>query len=221
MEFLTAAKAAERARNLLFASLLLWLGALMAWLMRADAALLHYFDTSHFFGSLRPVFEWYTDWGLFVFYAFFIGLLAYGVRNKRPLFKLAGLAYVYAQVFGTLLLVRLIKIGCGRPRPHVASVNDAVCQAPSLAHAFNSFPSSHAANVAVGAMFILLLLRSRVAALLALAAALFMALSRIAIVEHYLSDVLAGLAVGMTVAWVVMRVYLLPRWRAIETAATR
>lgn len=218
MEFLTSAEAAKRTRIILGASLLLWLGALMAWVTHADAALLEYFETSFFFGRLRPVFEWYTDWGTSVFYAFFIALLVYGARYKRALFTHAGLAYVYAQVLGTFLLVRLVKIGCGRPRPDVAAVHDALCQAPSLGHAFNSFPSSHAANAAVGAVFVFLLLRSRVAVLVALTAALFMALARIAIGEHYLSDVFAGLALGVTIAAVAMRVYLLPRWRAIETA---
>lgn len=221
MEFLTSEEATERTRIILRGSVLLWLGALTAWLIRADAALLQQFDTRPFFIGLRPVFEWYSDWGMFIFYAFFIALLMFGVRYKRPLFTQAGLAYVYAQLFGTFLLIRLIKFGCGRPRPHVATVHDALCQAPSLAHAFNSFPSSHAVNVAVGAMFIFFLLRSRVAALFALTAALLMALARIAIGEHYLSDVLAGLAFGVAIAAVVMRVYLLPRWRAIETAATQ
>ncbi len=221
MEFLTSEEATERTRIILRGSVLLWLGALTAWLIRADAALLQQFDTRPFFIGLRPVFEWYSDWGMFIFYAFFIALLMFGVRYKRPLFTQAGLAYVYAQLFGTFLLIRLIKIGCGRPRPHVATVHDALCQAPSLAHAFNSFPSSHAVNVAVGAMFIFFLLRSRAAALFALTAALLMALARIAIGEHYLSDVLAGLAFGVAIAAVVMRVYLLPRWRAIETAATQ
>lgn len=221
MEFLTSEEATERTRIILRGSVLLWLGALTAWLIRADAALLQQFDTRPLFIGLRPIFEWYSDWGMFIFYAFFIALLMFGVRYKRPLFTQAGLAYVYAQLFGTFLLIRLIKFGCGRPRPHVATVHDALCQAPSLAHAFNSFPSSHAVNVAVGAMFVFFLLRSRLAALFALTAALLMALARIAIGEHYLSDVLAGLAFGVAIAAVAMRVYLLPRWRAIETAATQ
>jgi membrane-associated phospholipid phosphatase len=221
MEFLTSQEATERTRIILRGSVLLWLGALTAWLIRADATLLEQFDTTPFFIRLHPIFEWYTDWGVFIFYVLFIALLMFGMRYKRPLFKQAGLAYVYAQLFGTFLLIRLIKIGCGRPRPHFATVHDALCQAPSLAHAFNSFPSSHAVNVAVGAMFVFLLLRSRVAALFALTATLFMALARIAIGEHYLSDVLAGLALGVAIAGFVMRVYLLPRWRAIETAATQ
>ncbi len=218
MKALTSAEAAERTRIVLGASILLWLGALMAWVFDADAAMLQYFETSLFFGRLRPVFEWFTDWGTSVYYVFFIALLVYGARYKHALFTRAAVAYLYAQVLGTFLLVRLLKIGCGRPRPDVAAVHDALCQAPSLDHAFNSFPSSHAANAAVGAVFVFLLLRSRIAAWVALTAALFMALARIAIGEHYVSDVLAGLALGVAIAAVAMRVYLLPRWKAIETA---
>jgi len=217
----TSTEAARRIRIALLGSILLWFGAWMAWQTRADTALFQQFKTSSIFIALRPVFVLYSEWGLFIFYVPFIALLVYGIYAKRPLFRLVGLAYLYAQVFGTLLLIEAIKIGCGRPRPHVASAHDVLCPAPSLVHAFNSFPSDHAVDVAVGAMFVLLLLRSRVAALLALTAALFMALARIAIGQHYLSDALAGLALGVAIAGIVMHVYLLPRWREIETSATQ
>ena len=218
---LSSTEAARRMQIALLGSILLWFGAWVAWQMHADTALFQQLKMNSMFISLRPVFVLYSEWGLFIFYVPFIALLAYGIYSKRPLFRLVGLAYLYAQVFGTLLLAEAIKIGCGRPRPHVASTHDVLCPAPSLVHAFNSFPSEHAADVAVGAMFVLLLLRSRVAALLALTAALIMALARIATGQHYLSDVLAGLALGVTVAGIVMHVYLLPRWRKIETAPPR
>jgi membrane-associated phospholipid phosphatase len=220
MLILNSTEAAERMRIALFGSILLWLGALMSWTMDADIALLARFDTSHVFATLRPVFELYSKLGLFIFYVPFIALLVYGIYSKRPLFRLIGLAYLYAQLFGTLLLSKLIKYGCGRPRPHTLSAHDVFCPAPSFERAFNSFPSDHAVDIAVGAIFVLLLLRSRVAALLALTAALLMALARIAIGQHYLSDVLAGLALGVAIAGLVMRVYLLPRWRKIEAAPT-
>jgi membrane-associated phospholipid phosphatase len=207
-------------RIALLVSMLLWLGAWMAWQMRADTAVLQVFSTNYLFICLRPVFERFSEVGLFIFYVPFVALLVYGIYAKRPLLRLVGLAYLYAQVFGTLLLVETIKIGCGRPRPYAISTHDVLCPSPSLEHIFNSFPSDHAVDVAVGAMFVLLLLRSRVAALLALTAALFMALSRIAIGQHYLSDVMAGLALGTAIAGIVMHVYLLPRWRKIETAPT-
>lgn len=221
MPLLSSAEAAWRMRLALLGSTLLWLGAWMAWQMRADTALLQAFSTISIFIYLRPVFELYSKWGLFIFYVPFVALLVNGLSAKRPLFRLFGLAYLYAQVFGTLLLVETIKIGCGRPRPHAVSAADVLCPAPSLEHSFNSFPSDHAVDVAVGAVFVLLLLRSRVAALLAITAALLMALSRIAIGQHYLSDVMAGMALGVAIAGTVMHVYLLPRWRKIESASIR
>lgn len=208
-------------RIALLGSILLWLGAWMAWQMHADTALLQAFSTISLLICLRPVFVLYSEWGPFIFYVPFVALLMYGIYARRPLFILVGLAYLYAQLFGTLLLVETIKIGCGRPRPHAVSAVDVLCPAPSFEHVFNSFPSDHAVDVAVGAMFVLLLLRSRVAALLALTAALFMALARIAIFQHYLSDVLAGLALGVAITGIVMHVYLLPRWRKIENSPTR
>jgi len=217
MLVVTSAEAAARMRIALLGSILLWLGAWMAWQMHLDSALLQQFNTNSMLILLRPVFVLYSEWGLLIFYVPFVALLGYGIYAKHPLFRLVGLAYVYAQVLGTLLLVNLIKSGCGRPRPHAVSAHDVFCPAPSLVHAFNSFPSEHAVDVAVGAIFVLLLLRSRVAAMLALNAVLLMALARIATGQHYLSDVLAGLALGVAIAGIVMRAYLLPRWRTIET----
>jgi membrane-associated phospholipid phosphatase len=218
---LSSAEAARRMRIALLVSILLWLGAWMAWTMHVDTAVLQPFSTISLLICLRPVFELYSKVGLFLFYVPFIALLVYGIYSKHPLFRLVGLAYLYAQILGTLLLVEIIKIGCGRPRPYAISTHDVLCPAPSLVHSFNSFPSDHAVDAAVGAMFVLLLLRSRVAALLALTAALFMALSRIALGQHYLSDVLAGLALGVAIAGIVTHVYLLPRWRKIENAPTQ
>lgn len=217
MPFLTSVEAANRMLLIIRASILLWLGALMANLLRIDFALFQYFDASRVFGMLRPAFSFYSDWGSFIFYAFFIVLLAYGIRKKQALFRLIGLGYIYAQVAGTILLVDLIKFGCGRPRPSLLSAADSFCPAPSFAHALHSFPSSHAVNAAVGACFVLLLVRSRAAAFFALGAALLMAFSRVAAGDHYTSDVLAGLALGAAITGITMRFYLLPRWQNIDS----
>lgn len=219
--FLSSAEAVKRARFALRISVLTWLGALTAWLTGADAALLRWLDTSPLVSRLRPFFDWYSDWGPALFYAFFIALFTYGMRSGRPLPRLAALTYIHAQVFGTLLLIRLIKIGCGRPRPHVEPMHGALCGDPSLAHAFNSFPSSHAVNAMVGAMFVLFLLRTRTAASFGFVAAALMASARILLGEHHLSDVLAGMALGVAIAAGAMHGYLIPRWRALETAPAR
>ncbi|MBT9567321.1 MAG: phosphatase PAP2 family protein [Thiobacillus sp.] len=213
---LSPTEAIGRLRIILLFSIVLWLGTWLAILTHADRALLQEVNTSALLNAWHAALTRFSYWSLFVFYAFFIALIVYGIRSRRPLFKLIGLAYFYAQLFGTLILTYAIKIGCGRPRPLVMPGHDAMCLSPSFTHAFHSFPSSHAVNTGIGALFILLLLRSRLAGLSAIAIALSMALSRIALSEHYLSDVLAGLALSAAVTSMVMRLYLLPRWQTIE-----
>lgn len=220
--FLNSQEASARLRFALWLSVLLWAGALTSWLTHADGALFHSIEANRMLRDLRPFCELYSEWGLFIFYLSFLALLALGILKKHSLFRTVGFAYVFAQFFGSVLLVHLIKLGLGRPRPHATYVQDAFFQVTHFAQAIHSsFPSSHAVDAAVSVVFLGVLLRSRAASILALAAALLMALSRVLIGKHYMSDVLAGLALGVGVAGVVMHVYLLPRWREIETAATQ
>jgi membrane-associated phospholipid phosphatase len=220
--FLDTQEASARLRYALRVSVLLWAGALTSWLTHADAALFQIVETNRMLKDLRLFSELYSEWGLFIFYLPFLALLALGMLKNNRLFRTFGLAYIFAQLFGTVLLVHLIKLGSGRLRPHSNHVQDAFFQVSHFAQAIHSsFPSSHAVDAAVGAVFLGVLLRSRAASILALAAALLMALSRVLIGKHYMSDVLAGLALGVGVVGVVMHVFLLPRWREIETAATQ
>ena len=90
------------------------------------------------------------------------------------------------------LLVTLIKLDVGRPRPallpHLAAVHNA------------SFPSGHAANSALVYGAIAVVLREtragRPLAILAVLIALLVGLSRIGLAVHWPSDVLGGWALG-------------------------
>ena len=220
--FLDSQAASARLRFALRVSVLLWAAALMSWLTHTDTALFQSLEANRMLKDLHPFLELYSEWGLFIFYLSFLALLALGILKKHSLFRTVGLAYVFAQLFGSVLLGHLIKLGLGRPRPHSTYVQDAFFQVTHFAHAIHSsFPSSHAVDAAVGAVFLGVLLRSRAASILALAAALLMVLSRVLIGKHYMSDVLAGLALGVGIVGVVMHFYLLPRWRKIEASATQ
>ena len=120
-----------------------------------------------------------------------------------------GIAYLAAQLFGTVLLTHLLKMGVDRMRPHAHT--DAATGVLHGLHA--SFPSSHTVDVAIGAFFVLMLVRAHPLRLLAVAAALSMGLARLVLGRHYTSDVLAGLALGAATAGAVVQVYLLPRLR--------
>lgn len=220
--FLDSREARARLRFALRVSVLLWAAALMSWLTHTDTTLFQSVDANRMLKDLQLFLELYSEWGLYIFYLSFLALLALGILKKHSLFRTVGLAYVFAQLFGSVLLVHLIKLGLGRPRPHPTQVQDAFFQVTHFAQAIHSsFPSSHAVDAAVGAVFLGVLLRSRAASTLALAAALLIALARFLIGKHYMSDVLAGLALGVGIVGVVMHVFLLPRWREIETAATQ
>ncbi|MBW8328309.1 MAG: phosphatase PAP2 family protein [Thiobacillus sp.] len=219
--FLDSREARARLRFALRVSVLLWAGALASWLTHADTAVFQNVETSRALLLLRPFCEGYSEWGLFIFYLPFMALLVLGMLAKNGPFRILGLAYVFAQLFGTVLLVHLIKLGSGRLRPQADHMQGAFFQVSHFAQAIHSsFPSSHAVDTAVGALFLAVLLRSRSASTLALAATLLMALSRIVVGKHYMSDVLAGLALGAAIVGIVMHVYLLPRWRKSETAPT-
>jgi membrane-associated phospholipid phosphatase len=204
------------------ASLLLWAGALLAWLTHADRAVFARIAATPALQTLGPFGDLYSNWGLLLFYLPFLALLALGMRKRRATFTTTARAYLLAQAFGTVLLVHLIKLVTARPRPLADPLHDAFFQISGFADALHSsFPSSHAADAMVGAVFVSVLVRSRAAAILALAAALLMAVSRVLIGKHYLSDVLAGLALATGIVVIVMHVYLLPRWQKFEAGQVR
>lgn len=195
-------------------SLLLWAGAALSWLTHADGAITHSLAANPAIEALQPLGEAYSRWGLFLFYIPFLALLIVGQRTQHAQFKVIGQAYLLAQSCGTVLLVHLVKLVTARPRPLANALHDAFFQIPSLAGAIHSsFPSSHAVDVMVGAVFASTLARSRTTAGLSLAAAVLMAIARVVIGKHYLSDVLAGLALGTAIAAVALHAFLLPRWQ--------
>ena len=141
-----------------------------------------------------------TTKGLYLFYAVFIGLLAYALikRNKN----LTGLlvAYIKAQLVFALVLVRILKIVLGRARPEHGSDFTFF----SLAFRYNSFPSGHSADAFVCGVFLFYLLKqSKYSAcrFLPLIYAFLIAISRVFISSHYPSDVLAGIVIGTLGAW--------------------
>lgn len=211
-----------RLRTSQWTALLLGVAALLSWLTHADHAVFERLAGSPIVQALHPLGEAYSNWGLFLFYVPFAALLVLGTRSRHPWMTRIGQAYLLAQACGTVLLVHLVKLVAARPRPLALPLHDTFFQIHGLMEALHSsFPSSHAVDVMVGAAFVGLLARSRVAILLALAAAVLMAAARVLIGKHYLSDVLAGLALGAAIAAVAVRFFLLPRWHVPDSTTTR
>jgi len=198
-----------------FAALALaWLGASLVWLQVGDAGFAQWLAVPPFNTRWRPVFRFLSEWGMVGFYLFFLGVLARGLVRRERYLRQIGLAYLYAQIFGSLILVRMIKIGCGRSRPGADEAGAAFCTGPTLDRAFHSFPSGHTTDLIVSALFVALLVRSRGAGVVAMLLALGVAMSRVVLGSHHMSDVLAGALLGALITWLTYRRYLLPRWHS-------
>lgn len=113
-------------------------------------------------------------------------------------------------IWGAALFGVLLKVAVGRARPDLV---DAVATAPG-----RSFPSGHALTSMVGSAVLLLLvmplLRRRwrpVAIAVAILIPLVVAFARVGLGVHYLSDVVAGMLLGL--GWVVVTAAAFEAWR--------
>ncbi len=118
------------------------------------------------------------------------------VRRADALWPFA--LYALASFAATGLVVNLLKVGLGRTRPGLLfDYGRYEFTWMSLVGGTQSFPSGHAAAIAAAALLLALLV-PRLTALFA-AIALVVAASRLLIVFHYPSDVLAGLVLGLMI----------------------
>lgn len=205
--FCETAQADARLKLTLWVFAILWGVAFGFWLLTGDTRITAYFAAPPFNTTAYGLFHWLSRWGMYVFYVLFLGVLIAGWRKQDAWLKRIGQTYLLAQLFGAFLLVRVIKIGCGRARPGVDDLSS-LCPGPNLAASYNSFPSGHTADLTLSALFVLALLRPLWAGLAAALIACGVALSRIVLHSHYASDVLAGAAIGALAVWVAFRFFL-------------
>ncbi len=131
--------------------------------------------------------------------------LAYLVRGERR-----HAVWLFVTVFGGAALGLAMKTIVGRARP---ALPDPVSTAPGM-----SFPSGHALGASIGCCVLLLLTlrllprRGRVAAVLAAVLVVSaVAVARVVLGVHFVSDVLAGITLG--IAWVAVTTWAYAAWR--------
>jgi membrane-associated phospholipid phosphatase len=136
-----------------------------------------------------------------------LGLIAlmYLVRGERR-----HAVWLVVTVFGGAALGVALKTLVGRARP---ALPDPVSTAPGM-----SFPSGHALGASIGCCLLLLLTlrflsrRGRIAAVFAAVLVVgVVALARVALGVHFVSDVLAGIALG--ISWVAVTTWAYVAWR--------
>jgi undecaprenyl-diphosphatase len=111
--------------------------------------------------------------------------------------------YVFAASLAALVVATILKIAIGRARPELMAIEGPHAFAPfSTSKAFNSFPSGEAMMTAAffGACARLALPRFGWAgAALIFAPAVALALARLVVGAHYLSDIVAGLLLSLLI----------------------
>lgn len=166
----------------------------------------------------RPI-QWITEageglWWILGSTAVF-AVAAIGRRHNLARWAFA----VLAAVVGSGLIVNLLKVSIGRMRPERLLEHGEFGFLPfTVDHDYNSFPSGHATTCAAATMVLALALpRWR---WLFLCAGIAIASTRVAIHAHYLSDVLAGLALGYGCGHATLVVWR-RRWPASEPVPYR
>ena len=101
------------------------------------------------------------------------------------------------------IVADVIKPLVGRVRPGVAVESDVAFAPFTLGYAYHSFPSGHANTMAALAVAAVATFGAR--ALPIVLATMVVAMSRVVIGVHYLSDVVAGILLGGALAWLVVR----------------
>ena len=139
-----------------------------------------------------------------------VTLMAAGLLAGRPREVVVGRLGLFAVIAGGLSVQVLKHLFC-RPRPLAEAAGQFFADFPCLGKgaALISFPSGHAVTV-----FALAYVLSRAYPKGSFAfylPATMVALSRVYLASHFLSDVVAGAGFGLFVGWIVCRLAVLPR----------
>lgn len=155
----------------------------------------------------------FTNYGLYLFYILFLALFAWGWYRREPGLKFLAQGYVLAQLLGSVLMVRVLKMMFGRARPDATPLPDFASEWAGFSWdaAHHSFPSGHTADIVTSALFAALLFRNPWVVGVCLVCAGALALSRLALAKHYPSDALAGAVIAVAASLVVLHYWLLPR----------
>lgn len=158
--------------------------------------------------GLDYLFEFFSNFGLYLFYLIFAGLLIYALFRKNSELKSACMTYFKAQLIFSFAVVRSMKILFGRTRPEYGTE----FRFFSVDNQYNSFPSGHSADAFVSGVFLFYLLRHSRYRVVPLFYALFMALLRIMVNAHHPSDVIAGMGIGILGAYFMLSK---ERWKGL------
>jgi membrane-associated phospholipid phosphatase len=140
----------------------------------------------------------YGDWPEHVAAGLLLVAIAWWRGSKR--WVRIGLTMILACALAGLV-ARGLKVATGRARPSVKQ--ELAWNGPHLSSKYNSFPSGHTA--ATSAFFGVLFFANRRVAICLLPIPLLVAVSRVFLAAHYLSDVICAATIGLLCAWLCAR----------------
>lgn len=133
-----------------------------------------------------------TDWGNAVFYPIYLWFLVTGIRQRKKSRLKFALVFIAVQLAVSLVLVRVMKMSIGKPRP-----GEGVLFEPMTAQgAYHSMPSGHTSEIYGASMPLVFRYRNLIiTAVLGLFAAA-VAFSRVYLTQHHPSDIFLGWIMG-------------------------
>ena len=152
-------------------------------------------------------FMWYVSHVTpFLSYGLYSLFFLYGLKKSNAELVRFGLSYIILQLLISLLLVYILKVAVGKPRP--MALLDGYEYAPfTLAQSNHSFPSGHSSEI-MGTITPLAVRRGRYLFSLGLGlVAALVTFSRLYLSMHHLSDIAAGLALGSCCGILILYVF--------------
>ncbi|MDR2668368.1 MAG: phosphatase PAP2 family protein [Desulfovibrio sp.] len=186
-----------RAHQLIcLAPLAVTIGLLYVFIGADDAVTVTFMRIGAEHPALTAVMRELSRWVPYLFYAAYgIVALRAALTKNKPLLRFA-LVFFLAQACFAFLLVRVIKISAGLPRPY-AVLNGAEAAPFSFMDTDqHSFPSGHTAAVALAVSCTASVFRKYALSLLLGLLLALVGFSRIYLLMHHLSDVAVGMCIG-------------------------
>lgn len=183
-----------------------------AWLIGDDLYLARGWFWEQWFKGLPGWLSWAWRQTHYVFYIAFLLIAVRALRAGDRRTFLACVVYLAAQLLIAFLLVRLLKLTIGRPRPHLEYQGPAEWRPWAWSSQYESIPSGHSADAAVGVGITTWFFDSMAWRIITVLLLLAIMVGRLVQSQHYPSDVIAGALIGylgsLTLAWAVSRFML-------------
>ena len=177
---------------------LIWSSVLLAlaWFWGDELVRVHGWSMNKWFMNLPFLVRLIVRQAHWAFYFGFVLIFMVEYRRGRKKEAGAALLYLIANLVVAFVLVKLLKMSLGRPRPFMETHGALAWRPFSLDTHFQSLPSGHTADAFVGLGVIHRLYSSNWLRLSSLGVALLVGASRVALGKHYPSDVILGLMLG-------------------------